>query len=264
MWKVTGATVSALLALNMSMLVRLAIAQDLPALSVVPSKVTLLLGETHTFRAVGKDGRLRRNVRWSIAPEHAAKLTVDNDEATIQAGESSSTVILTAYAEGDSSEASVEIRSGNSLPEGAIKWSVTELPGCKTMKITPAVPSANGPDIYAEEACPDGTYARAITDDGRELWRRNIGGSPAPVAPGAKKETQPAEHINFNTHTLCDDISSGMTKESVSKLAYDHNLQLGQKERQGNNWVFEDHNLRCTILFDAGRVVKTKRVFITD
>jgi hypothetical protein len=265
MLRVTCATVLALLVLSMSMIGRLVFAQDLPALSVVPSKATMLVGEAHTFRAVGKDGRLRHNVRWNISPERAAKLTVDNDEATVQAEEPSSTVLLTAYAEGDSSEASIEIRSDASLPIGTMKWSVTELPGCKTTKLTPAVPSASGPDIYVQEACPDGTYVRAITDDGRELWRRKIGGSMVPLATGRNEELQPAEHINLNTRSLCDDIASGMTKDSVSKLAQDHNLRLSEKERQGNNWAFEEHNLRCTILFDAaGTVLKTKRIFITD
>jgi hypothetical protein len=263
MRKVTYAAVLALLAFSMSV-TSWVLAQDSPALSVVPSKATMLIGETHTFRAVGKDGRLRHNVRWSVSPVHAAKLTANDDEATIQADEPSSTVVLTAYAEGESSEASIEIRSGPSLPIGTMKWSVSSLPGCKSMQMTQAVPSANGPDIYVQEACPDGTYVRAITDDGRELWRRKIG---VPLAPGlkAKEETEPAEHIKLSTRSLCDDISSGMSKDSVSKLAQDHNLRLGEKERQGNNWVIEERDFRCKILFDnAATVVKKKKIIITD
>jgi hypothetical protein len=257
------AAVLALLAFSMS-ITRWVLAQDSPALTVVPSKATMLIGETHTFRAVGKDGRLRHNVRWSVSPQHAAKLTANDDEATIQADEPSSTVVLTAYAEGESSEASIEIRSGPSLPIGTTKWSVSGLPGCKSMQMTQAVPSANGPDIYVQEACPDGTYVRAITDDGRELWRRKIG---VPLAPGlkAKEETEPAEHISLSTRSLCDDISSGMSKDSVSKLAQDHNLRLGEKERQGNNWLIEERNFHCKILFDnAATVVKKLKIIITD
>jgi hypothetical protein len=267
MRKMTCAAVLALLALSVGVTGRLVFAQDAPALSVVPTKATMLVDETHTFRAVGKDGRLRHNIRWSVSPEHAAKLTVDGDEATIQAEEPFATVILSAYAEGDSAEASIEIRSGNSLPIGTMKWSVTELPGCKTRKITPAVPSANGPDIYVEESCPDGLYVRAITDDGRELWRRKIGGALAPVAPGleGKEQPPPAEHINLSTRSLCDEISSGMTKDGVSRLAQDRNLRIGEKERQSNSWVLEEHNSRCTIFFgEAGTVVKSKKIIITD
>ncbi len=267
MWKMTGAAVLVLLAISMNGTDRLVFAQDVPALSVVPTKATMLIGETRTFRAVGKDGRLRHNIRWGVSPEHAAKLTVVGDEATIQALEPSSTVVLTAYAEGDSSEASIEIRSGPSLPAGTITWSVNHLPGCKSTKMTQAVPSATGPDIYDEESCPDGTYVRALTADGRELWRRKLGGSLVPMASGleGKEETQLAEHINLGARSLCDEISSGMTKDNVSRLVQDRNLRLGEKERQSNSWVFEEPNFRCTIWFgEAGTVVKNKKIIITD
>ncbi len=245
----------------------MAVAQDVPALSVVPTQATMLVGETRTFRAVGKDGRLRHNVRWGVSPEQAAKLTVAGDEATIHAESPSSTVVLTASAEGDSSEASIEIRSG-ALPAGTIMWSVNHLPGCKSTKMSQAVPTATGPDIYDEESCPDGTYIRALTADGRELWRRKLGAPdptpPAPVLDG-KKETQPAEHISLSTRSVCDGVSSGMTKDGVSKLAQDRELRLDEKERASNSWVFEEQNVRCTIWFDeAGTVVKDKKIFISD
>jgi hypothetical protein len=258
--------------LAVAMIGRLAFAQGSNAILVVPSKTTMLVGETHTFRAVGKDGRMQRNVSWSLSSDHDAKLIVDGEEATIQAEQPSSNIVLTANAGGGSAEASIEIRSGNSLPIGTVKWSVTELPGCKTTKITPAVPSAGGPDVYVQESCPDGTYVRAITEDGRELWRRNISGSVAPAAsaplvPGLKEkeETQLAEHINSSARSVCDGISSGMTKDGVSKLAQDRSLRLGEKERESNSWVFEEHNYRCNILFgESGTVVKNKKIIITD
>ncbi len=267
MRKMARAAVLLALAFGMNRTGRLVFAQDAPALSVVPTKATMLVGETRTFRAVGKDGRLRHSVRWGVSPEHAAKLTVAGDEATIQAVEPSPTVVLSAYAEGDSSEASIEIRSGRSLATGTVMWSVSALPGCKSTKMSQAVPSANGPDIYDEESCPDGAYVRALTADGRELWRRKLGGSLAPMSPGpkGKEETQPAEHINLSARSVCDDISPGMTKDSVSKLVQDRNLPLGEKERESNSWVFEEHNLRCTIWFgEAGTVVKNKKIIVSD
>ena len=264
MSRVTGAVVLVLLAFTTS---RMVLAQAAPALSVVPTNATMLVGETRAFRAVGKNGRLRHNVRWSISPEHAAKLTVDGDEATIQAKEPSSTVVLTAYNEGDSSEATIEIRSGTSLPSGTLTWSVSHLPGCKTTKMTQAVPSANGPDIYVEETCPNGGYVRALTADGRELWRRGMSNSMAPFGQDSQEmeASQPAEHINLSTGSLCDKIPSGTTKDAVARLAQDRNLWLGKKERQSNSWVFEEHNFRCTIMFgEGGTVVKSKKIIITD
>src|ERR1700680_3561615 len=91
MRKVTYAAVLALVAFSMSM-TGWVLAQDSPALSVVPSKVTMLIGETHTFRAVGRDGRLRHNIRWSVSPEHGAKLTANHDDGNIQDDETLSLV----------------------------------------------------------------------------------------------------------------------------------------------------------------------------
>jgi hypothetical protein len=261
MRKVNCVAVLTLLALNL--VGRPARGQNSAALLVVPSKATMLVGETHSFRAVGKDGKMQRNVSWSVEPENAATLTADGDQATLQANEPSSNVVLTAHTSDFSAQATIEIRSGTTLPMGTVKWSVTELPGCKTTKITPAVPSAGGPDIYVQEACPEGTFVRAITEDGQELWRRNLSG-PLSVAPGvgAQSEAQPGEHVNMVAHSLCDDVSSGMTKDAVSKLAQDRSLQ---PEENGNNWVIEEHSFHCKLVFDdAGAVIKKKKTIITD
>ena len=64
---------------------------------------------------------------------------------------------------------------------------------------------------------------------------------------------------------MCDEISSGMTKDGVSRLAQDRKLWLGEKERQRNSWVYEEPNFRDTILLgEAGTVVKNKKIIISD
>lgn len=62
-----------------AMIGQLAFAQGSNAILVVPSKITMLVGETHTFRAVGKDGHMLRNVSWDLSSDHDAKLTVDGE-----------------------------------------------------------------------------------------------------------------------------------------------------------------------------------------
>ena len=244
-----------------------AVAQDPPALLVVPSKATLVIGETRTFRAVGKDGRIQHNVHWSVSPDHAAKLTTNGDEATISAVEPSTGIMLTAQAGGDSSEASIEILSASKLPTGTVIWSVSPLPGCKSEKLTQAVPSANGPDLYSQETCPQGTVIRAMTADGREIWRRGLGDA-AGSFPSSFKSTEPAtvgEHLNLSVRSVCDGVSAGMAKDAVTKLVLARDLQLAQKERESDSWVIEEHGFRCDILFDkAGTVTKKKRTIITE
>ena len=253
--------------LTVSVMARPTLAQSPPALLVVPSKAMMLVGDTRTFRAVGKDGRKQQNVTWNVSPEHAVTLTAADDEATLRATEPSATVVLTARAGDDSAEASIEIRSGTALAAGTALWSVTNLPGCKSGKITQAVPTANGPDIYVEEACPDGTYVRAMTADGREIWRRRLGDLAAPSRPGhtTKEKAQPAERLNLSAQSLCDDVSSGMTKDAVSKLAQDRNLRLEDKERESDSWMIEEQHFHCKIVFnETGTVARKKKIIITD
>ena len=190
-------------------------AQEVPALSISPAKVTMLQGETRTFRAVGKDGKIRHNIRWSISPGQAAKLTTDGDEAVVQ-----------------------------------------------------AVPSANGPDLYDEEECPQGAFVRALTADGREMWRRQYTGAGGLLssAPMAKPQTDTGQHLDLHRPSICDGVSPGMTKDEVLKVATGQNLTVQKNQRQSDNWEFEEEGSRCAISFDgkSGAVVKKKKTIIID
>ena len=239
----------------------------MPALSVSPSKVSMLVGETRAFRAVGKDGRLRHNVSWSVSPSHAATATQSGEEITIKAEEASPTVILTATSEGDSADANIEIHPGTSRKSGTVLWSVTPIPGCKSTNIIQAVPTADGPDLYDQEECPQGSVVRALTSDGRELWRRSFGGSGTPMAeltPGGT--VKPPQRLNPRNTSVCDSISAGMTRDTVTKVVADRSLRLDDKQRSANEWLLEEEGFHCTISFDAGSgtVVKKKKTVVTD
>lgn len=243
-------------------------AQDIPALSISPGKATMLKGETRTFRAVGKDGRMRHNVRWSVSPEHAAKLTTSGDEAVLQAETESSSVTLTAYAEGDSAQATVDISSNHTLPAGTVLWTVTPLPGCKSKKLSQAVPSATGPDLYDEEECPQAEFVRALTADGRELWRRQITGTGGVLAskPVTQQPADAGQHLDTHRASVCDSVSPGMTKDAVSNSLNGHHLNVEKKQWRSDNWELEEEGYRCTISFDANTatVVKKKKTVVTD
>ncbi len=241
-------------------------AHEIPALSISPAKVTMLPGENRTFRAVGKDGRIRHNVRWSI-PAGAAKLTTNGDEAVVEAV-AESTLTLTANAEGDSAEATIEVLSGHTMPAGTVLWTVAPLPGCKSTQLTQAVPSANGPDLYDDEQCPQGRFIRALTADGRELWRRQLTGAGGllSAAPVTKPQPDTGQHMDLHRASVCDGVSPGMTKDGVSKVANDLNLHLDKKQWQSDTWEFEEEGSRCAISFDgkSRAVVKKKKTIIVD
>jgi hypothetical protein len=247
-------------------LLTLGFAQDIPALSISPDNATMMHDETRTFRAVGKDGRIRHNVRWTISPDHAAKLTIEGDEAVVQ-GEGPATVMLTVYAEGDSSQATVEILAG-AMSTGTRLWTVPALPGCKSRKMSQAVPTATGPDLYDEEDCPQGTFVRALTADGREMWRRQITGTSGVLASEtvAKPPADTGRHLDLHRSSVCDEVSHGMTKDAVSQVANGHDLHVEPKQWQTDTWEFEEEGSRCTISFDgkSGAVVKKKKTVIID
>ena len=226
----------------------------------------MLLGETRSFRAVGKDGRMRHNVRWSISPEHAAMIAPQNDEVVVTAKEAFASVRLTAHAEGDSAEATIEIRDGKTLPAGTKIWSVAPIPGCKNKQIVQAVPSATGPDLYVLEDCPQGTVIRALDAEGHELWRK-VPGQPndkVPLAaPGSEREGQ---RLNLHASSVCDQISPGMSKEEAIKTVNSKDVILNPRQKASDSWVLEEEGFRCEISFDAktSTVVKKKKTVVTD
>ncbi len=268
-------------------------AQSPQSLTVSPNKATMQIGETRTFRAVGKDGRIRHNVLWGISPEHAAEIRLEGDEVSVSAREASPSVLLSATAEGDSADASIEIRSAGEMSAGTAIWSVSPTPGCKVEKMTQAVPSANGPDLYVQESCTDGMMIRALTADGRELWRRAMGGGgqevakgPGPIAQGphagfmpngvtspvpasktsGKPDEASGEHIHLQAASVCDSVSLGMAREDAFKTVVGRKAAFDARQRSSDTWTIEEEGFRCTILFDAktGNVVKKKKTVVTD
>jgi hypothetical protein len=243
-----------------------AFAQNPPALAISPEKSSMVVGETRTFRAVGKDGRIRHNVRWSISPDSTATLTVNADEATVQAKQASSKAYLTAHAGSDSAEATIEILSSGA-PAGTVLWTVPPIPGCKSVNLTQAVPSATGPDLYDQEECPQGTVIRALTADGREIWRKQISGTgSAFTVDPVQSKPESGERLNPKATSVCDAVSPGMAKDEVSGLLNARNLPLAAKQRQSDNWALEEDGFRCTISFDGKTktVVKKKKTIVSD
>jgi hypothetical protein len=153
--------------------------------------------------------------------------------------------------------------------------------------MTQAVPSSNGPDLYVQETCPEGTMIRALTADGRELWRRLLGpsgassnaGSPyaagpligilpaGPTSQAAGKSDEPAgDRIKAHAASVCDAIQVGMVREDAFKAVAEYKIALDARQRAGDTWTIEEEGFRCGILFDAktGAVIKKKKIVVTD
>src|SRR5512133_1032637 len=199
-----------LLFVLVSVFIALSAKAQIPSLLVTPSKATLTSGQWQMFRAVGTDGRLLTGVQWSISPAFAAELR-SGDEAEVSSDTATQFEVIAHY-EGKTASATVTVVSGYSLPEGTSKWVVMELPGFKTVKLTPAYPTAGGPDVFAEETMGATRIIRAYTEDGRELWRSALRGSLTAEFVAEQSRT------SIKKKSVCDSLKIGDTKKDVATL----------------------------------------------
>ena len=234
-------------------------AQSAPPVSVSPASATMLVGETRRFHAVDGSGHGLRNVDWTVFEPSIVEIT-SGDEVVVTALRAGRAT-LRAHAGDGSADAHIEVVEGNSLPLGTVIWSSGDLPGCKTRKIMPAVPVANGPDVFEESQCADGTYIRAYSADGILMWRRKIESARAPATKGAQPTAVPANSFNTRAGSICDSISSGMKEDAVSALLKARNLAVPADDQK--TWVIEEDGAQCKVWFDAASEVVKKRKVLT-
>jgi hypothetical protein len=233
-------------------------AQSAPPVTVSPASATMMVGESRPFRAVDGDGRFLHNVQWTVSQSGIADVS-SGDEVEVTAHQVGK-VTLTAHASTGFADAHIEVVGGSTLPQGTIKWSSGDLPGCHSTKIVPAVPSANGPDVFEESQCADGIYVRAYTADGVLLWRRKIGSNPGMPAKSVESAIA-ANPLNTRAGSICDSVSVGMKEEAVRELLKARNLTVpttGQK-----TWAIEEDGAQCKLWFDASSDVVKKRKTLT-
>ena len=236
-------------------------AQGVPDLLVTPDKVNMVVGDSHMFRAVNSQGRMEHGVQWSVLPYGAAEVR-QGDELEIQANVTGKITVI-ATANGHEAKAEVSVIEGTRLPVGSSKWTLTELPGKKTTKITPAVPSAGGEaDIFVEERGEGGRVIRAVASDGRELWRTY---SEKPLTQSEIANlAPPTSQLDARRATLCDSVAVGMTRTQVRDLAAGSGITLSPAEMERPHWSLEQAGSGCTVDFDAQGTVSRKRKVLTN
>jgi hypothetical protein len=222
----------------------------------------MLVGDTRPFRAVDDQGHALHEVQWTISEPRLAELSSGDDvEITAKAAGS---FTLTAHASAGFADARIEVVQASALPEGTIKWKVADRPGCHTIRITPAVPSAGGPDIFEESGCADGTYVQALTADGVLLWRRKMDSEPhSPAGSTGSNQASPVASLNPRARSICDAISVGMPKGQVAELVKAH--KLATPDSSGSVWLVEEPGSQCKLWFDAGfEVTKKRKILVTE
>ncbi len=233
--------------------VQVSLAQDFPALAVTPSQATVLVGESRPFRAVNRNGERVTNVRWDTNGN--AQIEDEDSDALIWFRAPGEYVVHAYGTEGEAS-ATVKVVPGKRLEEGTTKWSVDNLPGCKTSKIAPAVPSAETTnDVFVMQQCPYGTVIRAFTAEGLENWRNG-------VPPGQNvdashlRDLQPKALMGTS---VCDKLKVGMSKDETAQLA-ESSKSKPPSDRSANVWILEGEKGECKVTFADGAITKKQKV----
>jgi IPT/TIG domain len=139
------------------------------SLTVTPGPANMLVNQTQAFTAVDDQGMKRPDATWTVSDSTIANI-VTGSPNTLMA-DAAGQVTLTATVSGVSGQTTVTVLPGTSLPIGTVLWSATPS-GCAAQQTVQAAPTADGPDLYSVETCPDGsTLIRAFTSDGEQLWQ---------------------------------------------------------------------------------------------
>jgi hypothetical protein len=145
---------------------------------ITPSRVTLLVGQSASFRVIDQAGHMVSHIAWHVSDPDAF-WTRDGDEFTIVAKEAGDYRVDGRSADG-SAEATVTVLQGDRLPPGSTLWQSGDVEGCRSVKITPALPNSAGIAYYQQTQCDDGGYVQAYRANGVQMWRTKISDTGGP------------------------------------------------------------------------------------
>jgi IPT/TIG domain/Glucodextranase, domain B/Bacterial Ig-like domain (group 2) len=153
------------------------------SITVTPGPVIMVVGQTQTFTAVDDQGMRRPDVTWTVSDSTIATF-VDSSPNTVVAT-AVGQVTLTATVGAVTGQTTITVLpSGTALPIGTVLWSATPVSGCAAQQIVQAVATADGPDLYSLEQCPDGsTLVRAFKSTGEQLWQSQLNPSQYGYSP---------------------------------------------------------------------------------
>lgn len=175
---------------------------------ITPNTVGMVVGEPRWLRLSDESGRQIRDAEWSVSDPALAKIQPGADAVIVALAPGH--LKVTAAWQGHSASSQVNIFPGPELPQGTIRWSIDPVPGFSTRQILQAQPVEGGPDLYAieEDRC-NRVLTRALTIDGREMWRTMLPGTVASMPPGTtlRSSGRPTTEISPRQESSANDGS---------------------------------------------------------
>ena len=230
---------------------------------ITPSSVTLLVGQSASFRVIDQAGHMVNHIAWHISDPDAF-WTRDGDEFTIVAKEPGDYHVDGRSADG-SAEATVTVVHGDRLPPGSTLWRSGDVQGCQSVKLTAALPNSAGIAYYQQTRCDDGDYIQAYRANGVQLWRTKISDTGVPPSAAGDMPANPAARLNTRSASVCDSISVGDAQAKIRDLLRQQNLTFSEGAPSEHVWVVDESNTQCKIWFDdKSQVSKKRKVFVTE
>ena len=238
-------------------------AQPAPFMAISPGTATILIGESRRFRAVDEQGHMQHNVHWMISDPAAFSLE-QGDELLLTAKRAGE-FRINAYSGDKAAEATIKVVEGNALPIGSVIWSQPQPSGCKATKIIQATPTENGPATFEQSQCPDGTYLRAFSADGVQMWRRKIDNSAFTIVPGLP-DVKSVTHnrLDENSASVCDLVTVGSEQEKVRDLLKSKNVAFTEDAHQKQTWLVDEGSTQCRLWFDGKSVIKKRKILVVE
>jgi hypothetical protein len=230
--------------------------------AITPDKVIMVIGDSRTFRMVDQNGHRPAHVSWTISDPDAFQ--VEEGDDLVITSKRAGDFRVTGQSTDGSAEATVTVQEGKTLPNGTAMWTSGTAAGCKSVKLTQAMPSANGPDMYEQSHCGDGDYITAYTSDGLQMWRRKLGGDPGtPTASGNTKNLDAPARLNPRSSSICDLAVVGTEQQTIRDLIHQHNLTFSEGTAAERVWTVEESSTQCKLWFDDKAILTKKRKIFT-
>lgn len=246
----------------------LACAYSLPAQSraplfvkVTPNTVSIPVGGSASFRLVDQTGHMVPHVAWHVSDPDAFWIQ-DGDEFSIIAKEPGDYRVDGRTADGEA-EATVTVLRQDSRPGQTPQWVSGGVEGCKTVKITRAMPNTAGIAVYQQTECDDGTYISAYRANGVQMWRTKMSDTGVPPSAAGLTPSAPAARLNARSKSVCDSVSVGDDQAKIRDLLREQEL-TSSESGSDHSWTIDESSTQCILWFDEkSQVSKKRKVFVT-
>ncbi|HEY3974335.1 MAG TPA: hypothetical protein VGM18_15120 [Candidatus Sulfotelmatobacter sp.] len=145
-------------------------AQDDSRWHISPTEMNIKIGDIQPLQILDAQGSEFHTDDWSVDDPDLAQIRVENGHAVLYA-KASGSVNVAASADGTTLARKILIWPQGSKFKG-IRWSVPPI-GRETGTLQ-AVPADDGPDLFSLDQTGQGTYLRAFSNRGLQLWLYRI------------------------------------------------------------------------------------------